>query len=67
MFTANSPKRRKALRRFGDRARSVRREEAKGAVMAMEIEAAGRAMGEEVMEVRVAVRVAVRAVGRCRA
>ena len=55
MFTANSPKRRKALRRFGDRARSVRREEAKGAVMAMEIEAAGRVMGEEVMEVRVAV------------
>ena len=72
MFTDNSPKRRKALRRFGDRARStgakrrkalrrfgdrarsVRREEAKGAVMAVEIEAAGRVVGEEVMEVRVA-------------
>ena len=45
-----------ALRRFRDRARSVRREEAKGAVTAVEMEAAAKVVGQEVMEVRVAVR-----------
>ena len=52
----HTSKRREALRRFGDRARSVGREEAKGAMTAVEMEAAAKVVGQEVMEVRVEVR-----------